>query len=67
MRRAHPQQRVEPIGLAVAVGIAAAYEVTSRLFESMGNLSQLPPSLAAWSPDLIFALVGGYLILRIPT
>lgn len=54
-------------GVAVAVGIAAAYEVTSRLFESMGNLSQLPPSLAAWSPDLIFALVGGYLILRIPT
>lgn len=53
--------------VAVAVGIAVVYEVTSRLFESMGNLSQLPPSLAAWSPDLIFALVGGYLILRVPT
>jgi NitT/TauT family transport system permease protein len=31
----------------------------------MGNLSQLPPAVAAWSPDLIFALVGGYLILRV--
>jgi lipopolysaccharide export LptBFGC system permease protein LptF len=27
----------------------------------------LPPFLAAWSPDLLFALVGGYLILRLPT
>ena len=33
----------------------------------MGNLSQLPPGLAAWSPDLIFALLGGYLILKVPT
>jgi LPS export ABC transporter permease LptF/LPS export ABC transporter permease LptG len=54
-------------GIAVAVGIAAVYEVVSRLFESMGNLSQLPPTLAAWSPDLIFALLGAYLILKVPT
>jgi len=54
-------------GVAVAVGIAVVYETMSRLFEAMGNLSQLPPALAAWSPDLIFALVGGYLILRVPT
>jgi lipopolysaccharide export LptBFGC system permease protein LptF len=39
----------------------------SRWFEAMGNLNQLPPALAAWSPDLIFALVGGYLILKVPT
>jgi len=54
-------------GVAVAVGIAAMYEVVSRLFESMGNLSQLPPALAAWSPDLIFALFGTYLILKVST
>ena len=54
-------------GVAVAVGIAAMYEVVSRLFESMGNLSQLPPGLAAWSPDLIFALLGAYLILKVST
>jgi lipopolysaccharide export LptBFGC system permease protein LptF len=53
--------------VAVAVGIAVVYETFSRLFEAMGNMSQLPPALAAWSPDLIFALVGGYLILRVPT
>jgi LPS export ABC transporter permease LptF/LPS export ABC transporter permease LptG len=54
-------------GVAVAVGIAVFYTVVSRLFEAMGNLSQLPPALAAWSPDLIFVLAGGYLILKVPT
>ncbi|HLV88106.1 MAG TPA: LPS export ABC transporter permease LptF [Candidatus Sulfotelmatobacter sp.] len=54
-------------GVAVAVGIAVFYTVVSRLFEAMGDLSQLPPAIAAWSPDLIFILVGGYLILKVPT
>jgi LPS export ABC transporter permease LptF/LPS export ABC transporter permease LptG len=54
-------------GVAVAVGIAVFYTVVSRLFEAMGDLSQLPPALAAWSPDLIFIMVGGYLILKVPT
>ncbi len=54
-------------GVAVAVGIAVLYWTVAGLFESMGNISQLPPVLAAWSPDLIFALVGGYLILKVPT
>ncbi len=54
-------------GIATAVGIAAVYLVISSLFEAMGNLSQLPPTLAAWSPDVLFALVGGYLVLKVPT
>jgi LPS export ABC transporter permease LptF/LPS export ABC transporter permease LptG len=54
-------------GVAVAVGIAVVYTVVSRLFEAMGDISLLPPAVAAWSPDLIFALVGAYLILKIPT
>lgn len=54
-------------GVAVAVGIAVFYTVVSRLFEAMGDLSQLPPAIAAWSPDIIFTLVGGYLILKVPT
>jgi lipopolysaccharide export LptBFGC system permease protein LptF len=54
-------------GVAVAVGIAVFYTVMSRAFEAMGNVSQLPPAMAAWSPDVIFILVGGYLILKVPT
>jgi lipopolysaccharide export LptBFGC system permease protein LptF len=54
-------------GIATAVLIAIVYWTVSGLFEAMGNISQLPPVLAAWSPDLIFGLVGGYLILKVPT
>ena len=54
-------------GVAVAVGIALVYWTVAGLFEAVGNISQLPPVLAAWSPDVIFALVGGYLILKVPT
>jgi LPS export ABC transporter permease LptF/LPS export ABC transporter permease LptG len=54
-------------GVAIAVGIAVFYWTVSGLLEAMGNISQLPPVLAAWSPDVIFALVGGYLILKVPT
>ncbi len=62
-----PDKKGAITGVAVAVGIAVFYTVVSRLFEAMGDLSQLPPALAAWSPDLIFILVGGYLILKVPT
>jgi LPS export ABC transporter permease LptG len=54
-------------GMATAIGIAVVYIVVSGLFEAMGNANQLPPTLAAWSPDLLFALTGGYLILKVPT
>ncbi|MFB3814092.1 MAG: LptF/LptG family permease [Terriglobales bacterium] len=54
-------------GVATAIGIGVVYWVTSGLFEAMGNTNQLPPFLAAWSPDLIFALAGGYMILKVPT
>ena len=54
-------------GIAVAVGIAVIYWTISGLSEAMGNVSQLPPALAAWAPDLFFGLVGGYLILKVPT
>ena len=52
---------------ASAVGIAVVYLVVAGLFEALGNLSQLPAALAAWSPDIIFALIGGYLMLKVPT
>jgi LPS export ABC transporter permease LptG len=54
-------------GVATAIGIGVVYWTASGLFEAMGNLSQLPPAVAAWSPDLVFGFIGGYLILRMPT
>ncbi len=54
-------------GVATAIGIGLVYWMISGLFDAMGNLSQLPPAVAAWSPDLVFGFIGGYLILRMPT
>jgi LPS export ABC transporter permease LptG/LPS export ABC transporter permease LptF len=54
-------------GVAIAIGIAAAYWVTSGLFEAMGNVNQLPAAVAAWAPTVIFGFAGGYLILKVPT
>ncbi len=51
-------------GIGVSIGIAIVYWGVSQLFEQMGNVNQLPPALAAWAPDGLFALAGIYLLLR---
>jgi lipopolysaccharide export LptBFGC system permease protein LptF len=50
------------IGVSMAIGIADLG--LDPLFTEMGNVNQLSPRVAAWSPDLLFALTGLYLLLR---
>ncbi len=54
-------------GIAAAIGLAVAYWVTAAIFQAMGNVNMLPAILAAWSPDVLFGLVGSYLLLKTPT
>ncbi|HWP85305.1 MAG TPA: LptF/LptG family permease, partial [Terriglobia bacterium] len=54
-------------GIAISLGIAIVFWGTDSLFEALGNLNQLPPAVAAWSPNLLFGLGGLYLFLRIKT
>lgn len=54
-------------GVGVSFAIAIAYFSVSMLFEQIGNLNQLPPELAAWSPDAIFTLTGLYFLARMRT
>jgi len=54
-------------GIAVAIAIALAYWVIDGLFGAMGNVNYLPAAVAAWSPDILFGLTGGYFLLRTPT
>ncbi len=54
-------------GFALAILMAVVYLGVSSLFEAMGNVNTLPPVLAAWSPDLLFALAGAWFLLRTPT
>ena len=50
--------------VGVSLGIALSYLAVNTLFEKLGNVNQLPPTMAAWSPDVVFGLVGLYFLLR---
>lgn len=52
-------------GVGVSFAIAIAYFSISTFFEQLGNVGQLPPLLAAWSPGLLFFLVGLWLMARL--
>jgi len=54
-------------GVGVSLGIAMAYWAVSRLFEQAGNLNQLPAAVAAFAPNVVFALAGAYLMARMRT
>jgi LPS export ABC transporter permease LptG len=54
-------------GVFISFGIYIAYSSLDYLFEQVGNLSQLSPAVAAWSPDVIFTLVGLYFMARMRT
>jgi LPS export ABC transporter permease LptF/LPS export ABC transporter permease LptG len=54
-------------GVGTAIGVAICYWVIAGIFENLGDVNSLPAILAAWSPDLLFAIAGTYLLLRTPT
>jgi lipopolysaccharide export LptBFGC system permease protein LptF len=54
-------------GIALSFAIAIVFWVTDGLFEALGNLNELPPIAAAWSPNILFGLGGLYLFLRVRT
>ncbi len=54
-------------GIAIALTLVIAYYALSAIFNSIGVMLWLDPSLAAWTPTILFALAGGYLLLNIRT
>jgi LPS export ABC transporter permease LptG/LPS export ABC transporter permease LptF len=51
-------------GVGLSIGIAVGYLGIGQLFEKLGDAGQLGPVTAAWGPDVVFALAGAYLLLR---
>ncbi len=51
-------------GVGLSIGIAVGYLGVGQLFEKLGDAGQLQPVMAAWGPDVVFALAGAYLMLR---
>lgn len=54
-------------GVGISFAIAIAYWSIGAVFEQIGDLNQLPPMMAAWSPDVLFLLAGSYLMARMKT
>lgn len=58
-------------GMAVAIGYAVAlwllYTGVSSVFEQLGLNGMLSPALAIWSPLLVFAFLGLYLLSKLRT
>ena len=63
----HAGKRGSLAGIGTAIGVAIGYWVIAGVFENLGDVNSLPAVLAAWSPDLLFAFAGTYLLLRTPT
>jgi len=53
------------IGISIVIGIV--YWAFLGTFEALGNNAALPPSLAAWAPNLVFGSIGLYLLLTLDT
>lgn len=54
-------------GVGISLAIFVAYWSIDQVFVQVGNLNQLPPVLAAWSPDVVFSLAGLYFLARVRT
>jgi LPS export ABC transporter permease LptF/LPS export ABC transporter permease LptG len=54
-------------GVGVSFSIAIAYWAIGKLFEQLGDINLLPAALAAWSPDVLFAMAGLYFFTRMRT
>jgi LPS export ABC transporter permease LptF/LPS export ABC transporter permease LptG len=55
------------VGIGMSMGIVMIYWGGIGIFKSLGYVSYLSPFLAAWGPNLIFGLVGLYMILTLRT
>jgi len=54
-------------GIGLSILIAILYWGTLGIFEALGNNAWLPATLAAWAPNILFAVAGLYLMLTLET
>jgi lipopolysaccharide export system permease protein len=52
-------------GVVVSIAVAFAYYVAVGLCRSLGGNGLLPPEAAAWLPNILFALLGLALLVRV--
>jgi len=55
------------VGIGVSLGIAIVYWVAIGVFRNLGTVGFLNVFFAAWGPNLVFGLIGLYLLFRLRT
>ena len=55
------------VGLGLSMAIVVIYWVALSVFRSLGSAELLSPLLAAWGANLIFGLMGLYLLFTLRT
>jgi len=51
-------------GIGVGLGFGILALIAGAFATKLGEAGALPPVLAAWSPNIIFALIGAYFLMR---
>jgi LPS export ABC transporter permease LptG/LPS export ABC transporter permease LptF len=54
-------------GIGVGIVLAIVYWITLSVFAAMGAGGLIPPTLAAWAPNILFAAAAVYMILTVRT
>lgn len=54
-------------GIGVSLGVTIVFLMMIQLTKAIGGKGLLPPNLAAWLPNMVFGIVGGYLLSRART
>lgn len=53
------------IGVSLTIALVAVYYVIMSIARSMGNAGMLQPFLAAWVENILYAVVGAFLLWRV--
>jgi LPS export ABC transporter permease LptF/LPS export ABC transporter permease LptG len=54
-------------GIGVGIVLALVYWTTISIFAALGAAGIVPPTLAAWAPNLLFGAAAAYLLLTVRT
>jgi lipopolysaccharide export system permease protein len=52
------------VGVAFSIILIFVYYVTLQITEALGNYGQIPPFFGAWTSNIVFCLVGGFMVWR---
>lgn len=59
-----PQRSTSMLGMGLALLIVLIYYVLFTVGQKLGSVGALPPIIAAWGPNVLLAVIGGWLMYK---